>query len=51
MFNLKALLRLNDCEAWIAMLNSFSVWGLDQVENDVWGPCGLGMSVAKGLVD
>lgn len=31
------------------MLSSFSVWGLDLVENDVMGPCGLGMSVAQWL--
>jgi hypothetical protein len=33
------------------VLTSFSVWGLDQVEDDVWGPRGLGMFVAKGPVD
>lgn len=48
--NLKTLFRRTGCEAWIAVLPSFSVWGLDQVEDDVWGPCGLGISVAKGPV-
>lgn len=36
--NLKTLLRSSDFEAWIAVLNRFSISMLDQVESDVWGP-------------
>lgn len=38
MLNSKTLLRLSDCEAWIAVLKSFPVSELDQVEKDEWGP-------------